>query len=96
MKAAREAGAKYVYANPLFLKPCSAAVFLPFLEAEFPALVEVYRARYQERAFLHKGYAERLSRLMLAFRDKYGFSARRGRMSLKLHPQADAQIGLFG
>ncbi len=96
VKAAREAGAKYIYANPLFLKPCSAAVFLPFLEAEFPALVEVYRARYKERAFLPKGYAERLSSLMRALRDKYGFSSRHARMSRGTHPAADEQMGLFG
>ena len=95
VKAAREAGAKYIYANPLFLKPCSAAVFLPFLEAEFPALVDVYRARYRERAFLPKGYAERLSRLMQALRDKYGFNSRHARMSQKTHVAADEQIALF-
>src|SRR5664279_5143624 len=50
VKAASEAGAKYIFANPLFLKPCSAAIFLPFLEQNFPALVERYRARYADRA----------------------------------------------
>src|SRR5262249_2787780 len=30
VKAAAQAGATYIYANSLFLKPCSAAVFLPF------------------------------------------------------------------
>ena len=29
VRAAAEAGADYIFANPLFLKPCSAAVFLP-------------------------------------------------------------------
>jgi len=96
VKAAREAGAKYIYANPLFLKPCSAAVFLPFLEREFPALVEVYRKRYWERAFLPRGYGERLSALMRALRQKYGFSARHGRMSLRTHVANDEQMGLFG
>src|SRR3977135_429641 len=43
VKAASEAGAKYIFANGLFLKPCSAAVFLPFLEEHFPALVNLYR-----------------------------------------------------
>ncbi len=32
VRATAEAGGKYIYANPLFLKPCSAAIFLPFLE----------------------------------------------------------------
>lgn len=73
VSAARDAGAKYVYANGLFLKPCSAAIFLPFLEQHFPELVEHYRARYADRSFLPKGYTERLSRLMAALRKKYGF-----------------------
>ena len=64
VKAASEAAAKYIFANPLFLKPCSAAVFLPFLEANFPALVERYRTRYADRAFLPKGYARRLGQLV--------------------------------
>ena len=32
VRAAAEAGAMHIFAGPLFLKPCSAAVFLPFLE----------------------------------------------------------------
>src|SRR6202163_4299512 len=38
VRVTAESGGKYIYANPLFLKPCSAAVFLPFLEKEFPHL----------------------------------------------------------
>ena len=96
VKAASEAGAKYVYANALFLKPCSAAVFLPFLESEFPKLVDVYRARYRERAFLPKGYAERLSRLMSALREKYGFRSNHARTSTRAQVVRDEQMGLFG
>src|ERR1700691_6264503 len=96
VKAASEAGAKYIYANALFLKPFSAAVFFPFLEAEFPSLVEVYRARYRERAFLPKEYAERLSRLMSALREKYGFSSKHARTSQRAHVVKDEQMGLFG
>jgi DNA repair photolyase len=71
-KAASEAGAKYIYANPLFLKPCSAAIFMPFLAEHFPALVDNYKKRYESHAFLPKGYAQRLSQLMVALRRKYG------------------------
>src|ERR1700691_1986930 len=56
VRATAKAGGKYVFANSLFLKPCSAAVFLPFLEKEFPQLVETYRKRYQDRAFLSAPY----------------------------------------
>ena len=71
-RATAEAGGKYIYANPLFLKPCSATVFLPFLEKEFPLLVDSYRERYKDRAFLPKAYGQRLSQLMKRLRQKHG------------------------
>jgi DNA repair photolyase len=71
VRTAAEAGADYVFANPLFLKPCSAAVFLPFLEQNFPHLVERYRECYRERAFLPAVYGKRLSALITRLRDKY-------------------------
>src|SRR5713101_4638861 len=96
VKAASEAGAKYIYANALFLKPCSAAVFLPFLEEHFPALVDLYRKRYADRALLPKGYPERLSRLMASLRQKYGIGGEYGRRSRRVHvAQAEQQLGLF-
>jgi DNA repair photolyase len=79
IRAAAESGADYVFANPLFLKPCSAAVFLPFLEQNFPHLTENYRRRYQDRAFLPPAYAKRLSQLVRRLREKYKLtSAQRG------------------
>jgi DNA repair photolyase len=96
VKAASEAGAKSVFANPLFLKPCSAAMFLPFLEEHFPVLVEQYRKRYADRAFLPKGYAERLSRLMAALKRKYGIGKRSHRERHSICPLYDAQqLDLF-
>jgi DNA repair photolyase len=96
VKAASEAGAKTIFANPLFLKPCSAAVFLPFVEKEFPALLQMYRERYKDRAFLPKGYGERLSKLMKALKNKYGFT-RHARVSRQTYPTSeDDQMGLFG
>jgi len=94
VKAASEAGAKYIYANPLFLKPCSAAVFLPFLEESFPALVDNYRKRYEGRAFLPKGYAQRLSQLMAALRWKHGFGDKHARASRRAHVEAE-QMEMF-
>jgi len=72
VKAAAEAGAVHIYANPLFLKPCSAAVFLPFLKEHFPKLVPDYEKRFKERAFLSAAYRKRISGLMANFRAKYG------------------------
>jgi DNA repair photolyase len=71
IRAAAEAGANHLFANPLFLKPCSAAVFLPFLEENFPHLVEKYRERYRDRAFLPASYGKRLSQLVRRLREKY-------------------------
>ena len=97
VKAAREAGARYVYANPLFLKPCSAAVFLPFLEQEFPRLLETYRKRYEGRSFLPPAYGKRLSQLMSSLRQKHGISNAYETRSRRGHVAAGPvdQLSLF-
>jgi DNA repair photolyase len=94
VRAAGEAGAKFVYSGALFLKPCSAAVFLPFVEQHFPTLAGNYRERYANRAFLPKAYVERLSRLMSSLCAKYrigGDTEKRG-IAVIQHEQ---QMGLF-
>jgi DNA repair photolyase len=97
VKAASAAGAKYVFANPLFLKPCSAAVFMPLLDEHFPTLVDLYRARYADQAFLPKGYAQRLTQLMAALRQKYGIGAEYATRSqqAQIGESANQQLGLF-
>jgi DNA repair photolyase len=99
VRATAKAGAKYVSANSLFLKPCSAAVFLPFLEKEFPQLVESYQKRYKDRAFLPESYRKPLSQLMKRLRQKYGIPSDYDRYSQRTHPIAeaepDAQMKLF-
>jgi DNA repair photolyase len=72
VSAAAAAGARHIFANPLFLKPCSAAVFLPFVEQHFPQLVESYRQRYQDRSFLTPSYGKRIAQLVARLREKYG------------------------
>jgi DNA repair photolyase len=74
--AAREAGASFLFANPLNLRPCSAAVFLPFLEKEFPQLVANYRERYGKRAYVEKAYQQRISNLVRALKRKHGLRSR--------------------
>ncbi len=76
IRAAAEAGADHVFANPLFLKPCSAAIFLPFIEQNFPHLVENYRQRYQGRSFIAKAYGKRLADLIVRMRAKYKLTSR--------------------
>ena len=100
VRAAAEAGADYVFANPLFLKPCSAAVFLPFLEQNFPQLAENYRKRYHDRAFLPPAYAKRLSQLITRLREKYKLTradrSQRSAFATKWPVQPfDEQLNLF-
>jgi DNA repair photolyase len=96
--AVAKAGGKYIFANPLFLKPCSAAVFLPFIEKEFPKLAANYRDRYKDGAFLPKSYGKRISELMARLRQKYGIRNSYERYSRKSHPVVKAeteQLSLF-
>ena len=98
VRATRQAGGKYIFANPLFLKPCSASVFLPFLEREFPHLVADYRKRFAARAFVSPAYSQRISELMAKLRVKHGISteySHRSRSSHPAQPQAQ-QMRLFG
>jgi DNA repair photolyase len=98
--AAADAGADYVFANPLFLKPCSAAIFLPFLEQNFPHLAGNYRQRYHDRAFLPPAYGKRLSELVMRLRQKYKLTRadRRERTDYatkELRPGFEEQLALF-
>jgi DNA repair photolyase len=100
VKAASEAGARHIFANPLFLKPCSAAVFLPFLEHNFPNLAENYRERYKDRSFLPPSYANRISQLMTHLRQKYAIHRADPRVAIEPNQQPsanfDEQLSLFG
>jgi DNA repair photolyase len=97
VRATKEAGGKYIYANPLFLKPCSASIFLPFLAKEFPHLVDDYHKRYADHAFVSKAYSKRLSDLMAGLRKKHGIRREvedRGTLSANYRAE-DVQLALF-
>jgi len=95
VKATAEAGGHWIYANPLFLKPCSEKVFIPFLEKVFPQLAENYRQRYQSRAFLPDSYRKRISSLVAGLREKYGLGERFGRISPQTTRHEPTQAELF-
>ena len=97
VRATTEAGAWHIFANPLYLKPCSAAVFMPFLEKEFPQLVESYRKRYQDRAFVKEPYRKYIAELMQNLREKYGIGNRFERYRRMENPDGEdlVQLGLF-
>ena len=94
VRATAEAGGTHFSANPLFLKPCSAKVFLPFLEASFPHLVENYRRRYADRAFVSADYRRRLSTLVARLRQKHGLAGRADPEAYGMET-ADGQLALF-
>jgi DNA repair photolyase len=100
VQAAAKAGARFVFANSLFLKPCSARVFLPFLQEHFPHLVSLYEKRYSGRAFLPAAYNRRIAELVAKYRAKHGmvsqgsrFKAPPARQPVDRTP--GTQMGLF-
>jgi len=98
VRATAQADGAYISANSLFLKPCSAAVFLPFLEKEFPQLVENYRKRYQDRAFVSASFSKSLSQLMTRLRSKYNVRNGSERYDVRVqsaHAVDDGQMKLF-
>jgi DNA repair photolyase len=76
VRASAAAGARSVAAIPLFLKPCSAKIFMPFLQEHFPHLVPLYKARYGNRAFLPSDYGKRISSLVSKLCRKHGIGLR--------------------
>ena len=95
VKAAAKARASYIYANPLFLKPCSAAVFLPFLKEHFPKLVLEYEERFKNRAFLPTPYRKRISEMFTRLRTKYGIIKDMGWSNPARPSREQSQMRLF-
>ncbi|HLW53584.1 MAG TPA: radical SAM protein [Candidatus Angelobacter sp.] len=97
--AAAQAGAHFVNTQSLFLKPCSAKVFLPFLQENFPELVKSYEKRYSENAFVSAAYQKRITDLVGRYRARYGVGGDRWREPWEKalpQPWLDQQLALFG
>ena len=97
VKAAAEAHASNIFANPLFLKPCSRSIFLPFIQEKFPELVANYEQLYGQRDFGSDGYRKHLRALMGKFKKKYGIGAPgpRGPLREVVAQAAPEQMRLF-
>lgn len=96
VRAAAAAGAKSVAAIPLFLKPCSEKVFMPFLQEHFPNLVSLYKARYADRAFLPVEYKRRISALVKKLCRLHGIAVRADEThAATLGQEQSAQLNLF-
>jgi DNA repair photolyase len=75
-KAASQAGACFLVAGALFLKPCSRPTFLGFVREHFPAQLDAYERRYGGSAFVSPEYRRRISELVEAIRREYKLGQR--------------------
>jgi DNA repair photolyase len=75
-KRARDAGASFFCAQPLFLQPCSKQIYLTFIREHFPALEPMYRQRFAADAFVSKAYRSRIEALVKAVCAKYSLEQR--------------------
>src|SRR5690348_16117304 len=93
-REAASAGARELWANVLFLKPCAYQVFLPFLDQRFPALVRKYRERYERRAYLRGAYPEMIHARIEKIRERHGLNRKWEQPEPELWPR-DPQLRLF-
>ena len=54
-RAAADAGACFLFAGALFLKPCSLPTFFEFVREHFPQQLAAYQRRYNASAFVSVG-----------------------------------------
>jgi DNA repair photolyase len=75
-RRAAEAGACFMAANPLFLKPCSRPTYLSFVREHFPALEADYARRFDHADFAAKPYRQQMSQIVERACRKYGLGRR--------------------
>jgi DNA repair photolyase len=75
-KAAAEAGAQFLFAGALFLKPCSLPTFFEFVQQNFPQMLSAYEKRYSANAFVSPEYRKRIRDLVESIRAKYKLGSR--------------------
>ena len=71
--AAREAGARDVQAQALFLKPAARARFFPWLAEELPSLLPLYHRLYERRDYLDRAAQDQLLSDFRRLRLEHGF-----------------------
>src|SRR2546423_3114908 len=84
VRAAREAGARGVWANLLFLRPGTGEHFLELLAQDWPEELERYERLYARRAYLGKEQTKPLREEVNALAKEYGV---RDRRSVRLEPE---------
>jgi DNA repair photolyase len=75
-RAAAQAGASFLFAGALFLKPCSQPTFLDFVREHFPGQLEAYKKRYSASAFVSAEYKSRVKELVESIRREHNLGER--------------------
>jgi DNA repair photolyase len=90
VKAARDAGAAFVWANVLYLRPGTREHFLDHLARDWPELLPLYDDLYSGRAYLPKEATEPARKVVAELRERYGIADRR-HVRLAPAPEPTAQ-----
>ena len=85
-KAASQAGANFMAAGALFLKPCSRPTFMSFVREHFPTQLLAYEQRYGDKAFVSPEYRKRIADLVDSIRREYKLGARYSEESNGMEP----------
>lgn len=93
-RAAARAGARRLWGNVLFLKPCARDVFIPFLEERFPTLVRRYKERYGHSAYLRGDYPKIIHDRLEQISRRYGLDREDPEPEPELWPR-ESQLPLF-
>jgi DNA repair photolyase len=88
--AARDAGAAFVWANVLYLRPGTREHFLDHLARDWPNLLPLYDDLYSSRAYLPKEATEPARKVVAELRERYGIADRR-HVRLAPAPEPTAQ-----
>jgi len=86
-RAAAAAGANFLFAGALFLKPCSQPTFLKFVADHFPAQLDAYTKRYSAGAFVSAEYRYRIRDLVDSIRREHKLGERYADHSHWLNPE---------
>lgn len=75
-RAAASAGAQFLAAGALFLKPCSQPTFFQFVRENFPGKLADYERRYGESAWVSPEYRQRMADLVNSICREYKLGKR--------------------
>jgi DNA repair photolyase len=95
-KRAKDAGASFFCAQPLFLKPCSKEIYLGFIREHFPALEPMYRQRFDDAAFVSKDYRNRIEESVKTVCAKYSLGRRKDALLTRQAEDTEQRAGWDG